>query len=66
MSEIVSHFIFFNHMTVLSIEIQKQPSRDVLIQKCSENMQQISRRTPMMRCDFNKGAMQLYRNYTSA
>ena len=32
----------------------KQPSRGVLRKRCSENMQQIYRRTPMPTCDFNK------------
>ena len=27
---------------------------------CSENMQQIDRRTPMPKCDFNKVTKQLY------
>ena len=40
------------------------PSIDVLIKRCSENMQQISRRTPMPRCDLNKVAKQLYWNRT--
>ena len=31
--------------------IQKQPSRGVLRKRCSENMQQIYRRTPMLKCD---------------
>ena len=35
---------------------QKQPSLGVLIKRCSGNMQQIYRRTPMTKCDFNKGA----------
>ena len=39
---------------------QKQPSRAVLRRRCSENMQQIYRRTPMPKCDFNKVALQLY------
>ena len=34
--------------------LQKQPSRGVLKKRCSENMQQIYRRTPMPKCDFNK------------
>ena len=38
---------------------QKQPSRDVPIKRCSENMQQIYRKTPMPKCDFNKVALQL-------
>ena len=32
---------------------QKQPSRAVLRKKCFGNMQQIYRRTPMTKCDFN-------------
>ena len=28
-------------------KVQKQPSRGVLIKRCSENMQQIYRKTPM-------------------
>ena len=36
--------------------MQKQPSRGVLIKMCSENMQQIYRRAPMPKCDFNKVA----------
>ena len=42
------------------INPQKQPSRDVLGERCSKNMQQICRRTPMLKCDFNKVAKQLY------
>ena len=37
----------------------KQPVRGVLLKRCSENMQQIYRRTPMPKCDFNKVALQL-------
>ena len=36
---------------------QKQPSRGVLRKRCSENMQEIYRRTPMPTCDFNKIAI---------
>ena len=39
-----------------NIYLQKQPSRGVLKKKCSENMQQIYRRTPMPKCDFSKVA----------
>ena len=45
-------------------EYQKQPSRGVLKKRCSENMQQIYRRIPVLKCDFNKVAFQLYWNYT--
>ena len=44
----------------LNNDIQKQPSRGVLSKRYSENMQQIYRRTPMLKCDFNKVALQLY------
>ena len=50
----------------LKTTIQKQPSRCVLNKRCSENMQQIYRRTPMPKCDFNKVTLQLYWNRTSA
>ena len=33
---------------------EKQPPRGILKKRCSENMQQIYRRTPMLKCDFNK------------
>ena len=33
---------------------QKRPSIGVLIKSCFEKMQQIYRRTPMPKCDFNK------------
>ena len=35
------------------------------MKRCSENMQQIYRRTPMLKCDFIKFALQLYLNHTS-
>ena len=41
-------------------KVQKQPSGGVFKKRCSENMQQIYRRTPMPKCDFNKVAKQLY------
>ena len=44
----------------------KQPPRGVLKKKCSENMPQIYRRTPMPKSDLNKVALQLYLNHTSA
>ena len=31
--------------------LQKQPSRGVLKKRCSENMQQIYKRTPMPKCE---------------
>ena len=43
--------IWFN---IISDDFQKQPSRSVLSKRRSENMQQIYRRRPMPKCDFNK------------
>ena len=37
-------------------KLQKQPVRVVLRKRCSENMQQIYKRTPMLKCAFNKVA----------
>ena len=47
------------HTTNKSITKQKQPCRDVLRKKCYEKMQQVYRRTLMLKCDFNKVAKQL-------
>ena len=44
---------------------KKQPYRGVLKKRSPENMQQIYRRTPMSKCDFNKVVKQLYWNHTS-
>ena len=38
---------------------QKQPFRNVLEERCSENMQQIYRRTPMPNCDFNNSFIEI-------
>ena len=35
------------------------------MKKCSENIQQIYKKTPMPKCNFNKVALQLCRNHTS-
>ena len=45
---------------------QKQPFIGLLIEMCSENMQQTYRRTPMPNFDFNKFAKELYWNHTLA
>ena len=44
----------------LKLMFQKQSLRGVLSKRCSENMYQIYRRTPMPKCDFNEVAKQLY------
>ena len=38
----------------------------MLQKRCSEYMQQIYRRTPLLKCDFNKVVLHLYWNRTSA
>ena len=38
---------------------EKQPSRGVLRKRCSENRQQIYRRTLMPKCNFNKVALRI-------
>ena len=42
------------------------PPLGALMKGCSENLQQIYKRTPKPKCDFNKVAQQLYLNHTSA
>ena len=44
---------------MLKTNFQKQPPRGVLSKRCYENMQQIYRRKPMPKCDFNKVAKQI-------
>ena len=47
-------------ITVSIIKIDFMMSRDIFHRKrCSENMQEIYRRIPMPKCDFNKVALQL-------
>ena len=38
---------------------QKQPPRGVLKKKCSDNMQQIYKRSTMPKCNFNEIATQI-------
>ena len=47
--------IIGNHQC-FSFHKQKQSSGGVLRKRCSENMQQIYRKTSMSKCDFNKVA----------
>ena len=42
-----------------TVKRQKQPPRSVPRKRCSENMQQIYGRTPMLKYEFNKVAKQL-------
>ena len=60
----IAYWILKDFLT--SWTLLKQPPRGVPWKRCSENMQQIYNRTPMLKCGFNKAALQLYWNYTSA
>ena len=63
---IYSKSLFGHYEVAISISLKilflckssfkKQPSRGVLMKRCSENMQQIYGKTPMPKCDFNKVA----------
>ena len=44
----------------LKIHFRNSYPEGVLSKRCSENMHQIYRRTPIPKCDFNKVAKQLY------
>ena len=48
------------YLVVVYKHEQKQRSKGVLRKRCSENMQEIYRRTTMLKCDFIKFAKQLY------
>ena len=73
----ISNFFYYRNVKTWSLKIckqyftsviviaQKQPPRSVIKKKCFENMQQIYRRTPMPKCDFNKVALQVNWNRTS-
>ena len=52
--------IYFNmFLTNEKILLKSMIARGVLRKRCSENVQQIYRRKPMLKCDFNKVAKQL-------
>ena len=51
---------------VPNVDDQKQPPTGVPRKRCSEIMQQIYRRAPMPKRDFNKVALQLYWNHALA
>ena len=52
--------------SMLNKNLQNHSPTGVRQNSCSANMQQIYRRTTTWKCDFNKVAMQLQRNHTSA
>ena len=51
--------LVFEPKELISSLQQKQPSKSVLRKRCSENIRQIYRRTPMPKFDFNKVALHL-------
>ena len=54
-----AYFIIWTLLWNIQNIYQKQPFRGVLREKCSGNMQQFYKRTPMPKCDFNKVALQM-------
>ena len=46
----LTYIYYQNHVIYFFIHIQKQPPRAFPRKRCSENMQQICRRTPMPKC----------------
>ena len=63
-----SVYCFITWIFQLPMCFQKQPSKSAFCKRCSENMQQIYRTTPMAKrnkCDFNKVAKQLLWNLIS-
>ena len=58
LSRVINSFIFKGKSlnSRKKFKSQSQSSRGVLRKRCFENMQQIYRRTPMPKCDFNKVA----------
>ena len=52
-------FTFANPKPFISHIIQKQPSRGTIKKRCFGNVQQIYRRTPMLKCDFNKNFIEI-------
>ena len=52
--------VLLGSTTASAFSFQKQLTIGALSKRCSENMQQIYRRTPMPKGDFNKVAKQLY------
>ena len=49
--------------SIAPMHLQKQPSRRVVRKWCSENMQQIYRRTLIPKCDFNKVAASFHSTF---
>ena len=58
--------VLVHHDVIDFRQIQNQPSRGVCKKSYTENMQQIYKRTLMLKCDVNKVALQFYWNHTSA
>ena len=63
------NFSIRNILKKVLVETQPETVRsshpEVLLKRCSENMQQIYRRTLMSKCDVNKVATQFYWNRTA-
>ena len=57
----------FTHKSFLNSRFSEpEAATQRWLKRSSDNMQQIYRKTPMPKCDFNEVALQLYWNHTSA
>ena len=61
----IKTYLYFDELLDRSLSLkptsrQKQSSIGAIMKICSENFQQIYRRTPMLKCGINKVAKQLY------
>ena len=54
-----SHYLVVFSILFYEVCLQKQPSSGVLTKGCSENIQQIYRRTPMPKCDLQSNFIEI-------
>ena len=54
-----SHYLVVFSILFYEVCLQKQPSSGILTKRCSENIQQIYRRTPMPKCDLQSNFIEI-------
>ena len=58
---LVRPYLFFLDIVCVDENYRKQSHRGVPRKRCSENIQQSYRKTPMSKCDFNKVALIIFK-----
>ena len=53
-------YVFLSNAAYTYMKGQIRPTRGVYRKSCPENMQQVCRKTPLPKCDFNNIALQIY------